>query len=170
MSLWYNNVEEMENPKEQLENENPHKNRVHKVLAHSYFFYFVLFLFGFFLDFLFPLKIFDKPVAASVGAVFLIFGTFLIFWAQKSSLNLLKENMSKETFSRGPYRYTRNPTNFGLFLLMLSFGIIMNALFIIVFSVLSFIFNKFIFIKKEEEILAKKYGTPYLEYKKSVKF
>ena len=81
-----------------------------------------------------------------------------------------KENMSKETFSRGPYRYTRNPTNFGLFLLMLSFGIIMNALFIIVFSVLSFIFNKFIFIKKEEEILAKKYGTPYLEYKKSVKF
>ncbi|KKP64099.1 MAG: hypothetical protein UR62_C0020G0001, partial [Candidatus Nomurabacteria bacterium GW2011_GWF2_35_12] len=67
------------------------------------------------------------------------------------------------------YCYTRSPTHFGLFLLMLGFGIITNALFIIIFSVISFIITKFVFIRKEEKILAEKYGIPYLEYKKSVK-
>ncbi|KKP71662.1 MAG: hypothetical protein UR70_C0021G0015 [Candidatus Nomurabacteria bacterium GW2011_GWB1_35_20] len=52
---------------------------------------------------------------------------------------------------------------------MLGFGIITNALFIIIFSVISFIITKFVFIRKEEKILAEKYGIPYLEYKKSVK-
>ena len=104
-----------------------------------------------------------------IGAIFLIFGTCLIFWAQKSSLDLNKENMSKETFYHGPYRYTRSPTHFGLFLLILGFGIMTNALFIIIFSIISFILTKFILIKKEEKILAEKYGAPYLEYKKSVK-
>jgi protein-S-isoprenylcysteine O-methyltransferase Ste14 len=119
---------------------------------------------------MFPIEIFEKVTMASIGTVFLLIGTILIVWAQKSSLKLQKENMSKETFLRGPYRYTRSPTHLGLFLLMLGFGITANALFLIVFSVLSFFITKFVFIKKEEQILAEKYGTPYLEYKKSVKF
>jgi protein-S-isoprenylcysteine O-methyltransferase Ste14 len=161
---------ETENKTEQFESGNPHKNKIHKVLAYSYLFYFILFLIGLLLDFLFPLKIFNNYVISLVGTIFLVFGTLLIFWAQKSSLNLKKENISKETFSRGPYRYTRGPTHFGLFLTMLGFGIMTNALFIAIFSIISFIFTKLIFIKKEEEILAEKYGAPYLEYKKSVKF
>ncbi|KKP85651.1 hypothetical protein A3B84_00500 [Candidatus Nomurabacteria bacterium RIFCSPHIGHO2_02_FULL_35_13] len=155
---------------EQFEKENPHKNKVHKVLAHSYLFYFILFLFGLLLDFIFPFKIFEDYSMSLIGAVFLIFGTFLVFWAQKSSHRLQKENISREMFCRGPYRYTRSPTHLGLFLLMLGFGIIANALFIIIFSIISFVITKFVFIKKEEKILAEKYGAPYLEYKESVKF
>ncbi len=158
------------NTTEQLKNENPHKNKIHKILAHSYLFYFILFLFGLFLDFTFSIKIFEKSAMASVGAVFLILGTLLILWAQMSSHKLKKENMSKETFCCGPYRYTRSPTHYGLFLLILGFGIMANALFIIIFSIISFIITKFTFIQKEEKILAEKYGAPYLEYKKSVKF
>ena len=107
---------------------------------------------------------------AFLGLPFLIFGTFLIFWAQISSHKLNKENMNKETFSKGPYRYTRGPTIFGVFLVMLGFGITTNALFVIIIAILAFLINKFTFIKKEEEILAEKYGIPYLEYKQSVKF
>jgi len=154
---------------EQFTDKNPHKNSVHRVLAQSYLFYFISFLFGLFLDFIFPLKIFGETALISVGVTFLILGTFLIFWAQRTSHKLKKENINKETFCHGPYCYTRSPTHFGLFLLMLGFGIITNALFIIIFSVISFIITKFVFIRKEEKILAEKYGIPYLEYKKSVK-
>lgn len=153
----------------QFEIDNPHKNKVHKILAHSYLFYFISLLLGLFLDFAFPLGVFGNSIVALVGIIFLIFGTFLIFWAQKSSLKLQKENMTKETFSHGPYRYSRSPTHFGLFFLTLGFGIIANALFIVIFSIISFLITKFVFIKKEEEILVQKYGAPYLEYKKVVK-
>ena len=148
---------------------NPHKNKVHKILAHSYMFYFISFLLGLFLDFIFPFKIFKSPGVVSLGAVLLALGTLLVVWAQKSSRSLSKENITKETFYRGPYRYTRSPTHFGLFLLMFGFGIVANALFIVLFSIISFVVTKFLFIKKEEKILAEKYGAPYLEYKASVK-
>ena len=156
---------------EQLGSKNLHKNKIHRVLAHSYLFYFVLFLLGFLLDFIFPLKIFEKIDMASLGVIFLIFGTVLVIWAQKSSHNFKKEELlNKEIFYRGPYRYTRSPTHFGLFLLTLGFAIIINSLFIFIFSIISFIFSKFLFIREEEKILALKYGTPYLEYKEAVKF
>ena len=53
---------------------------------------------------------------------------------------------------------------------MLGFGLVANAIFIIVTTVISFVLTKFIYLKKEEAILEKKYGAPYLEYKKAVKF
>jgi protein-S-isoprenylcysteine O-methyltransferase Ste14 len=149
---------------------NPHKNKVHKVLAHSYLFYFISFLLAISLDFVFPIKIFKSSLTSPLGAFFLILGTLLILWAQMSSVKLQKENISKEVFYHGPYRYTRSPTHFGLLFLMLGFGIMNNALFMIILSILSFIVTKLIFLKEEEKILAEKYGIPYLEYKKSVKF
>jgi protein-S-isoprenylcysteine O-methyltransferase Ste14 len=155
-----------------MENEKTHfhKNSVHKVLAHSYSFYFVFFLIGVCLDLVFNLKILSNFVIVFFGFIFLIFGTYLIFWAQKTSRHLNKENISKETFCHGPYLYTRSPTHWGLFLLMLGFGMITNAFFIILFSFISFIISKFTFLNTEEKILAEKYGAPYLEYKKMVRF
>lgn len=161
---------EGENTTEQSNKKNSHKNSVHKILAHSYMFYFIFFLLGLSLDFMFPFKIFNNFGFLLVGVILLIFGTFLIIWAQKVSHHLSKENINKETFCHGPYRYTRSPTHFGLFFLMFGFGIVANALFIVIFSILSFIVTKFIFIREEEKVLAEKYGVPYLEYKKSVEF
>ena len=145
-------------------------NSVHRVLAHSYSMYFILFLIGLFLDFMNDFKIFNNPSIIFVGILFLIFGTFLVLWAQRTSRHLEKENISKETFSKGPYRFTRTPTNFGLLFLMVGFGLITNAAFVILFAVISFIFAKIVFLNKQEQILSEKYGAPYLEYKKSVKF
>jgi protein-S-isoprenylcysteine O-methyltransferase Ste14 len=53
---------------------------------------------------------------------------------------------------------------------MLGFGIMNNALFVIVTTFISFFISKFVFIDRQERILADKYGAPYLEYKKAVKF
>ncbi|MSU44762.1 hypothetical protein EXS45_01090 [Candidatus Nomurabacteria bacterium] len=146
-----------------------HRSKVHQILAHSYSLYFILFLVGVCFDIIFKFKILTSSILLPVGFVFLIFATLLILWAQQTSRNLKIENLNKETFCKGPYCYTRSPTHWGLFLLMLGFGIIANALFIILTTIVSFIISRFVFLEKQENILAQKYGTPYLEYKKSVK-
>jgi protein-S-isoprenylcysteine O-methyltransferase Ste14 len=146
------------------------KQSVHRILAHSYSVYFIFFLIGLCLDLFFNLKVFNSSALTPIGLIFLILATILILSAQMTSRNLKKENISKETFCRGPYCYTRSPTHWGLFLLMIGFGLIANASFVILFTLVAFIITRFIFIDKEERILAEKYGTPYLEYKKIVEF
>jgi len=160
----------MESPGEKSNSFHPlHIYRVHRILAHSYSVYFLFFLAGVFLDMIFPLKIFSSDILLPSGAALLVFATLLIFWAQHTSRNLKIKDLTKETFCRGPYCYTRSPTHWGLFLLLLGFGIITNAVFVVLFTILAFIITRFTFLKKEEEALAEKYGSPYTEYRKSVK-
>jgi len=146
------------------------KTSVHSILAHSYMAYFVLFLLGLLFHTYFSIKIYSNNLITVLGFLFLIFGTFLIFWAQHTSRKLDKNNITKETFCQGPYCYVRMPTHLGLFILMLGLGLLVNSFFIVLFSVISLLINKFYFIKKEEDLLSSKYGSPYLEYKKSLKF
>jgi protein-S-isoprenylcysteine O-methyltransferase Ste14 len=161
---------EQNEAKENILSVNQYKGRVHVVLAHSYAVYFSFFLAGVLLDLIFNLKILNFIFMIPIGVALIFLATLLIFWAQKTSRNLKKENLTKEAFLQGPYRFTRGPTHWGLFLLMLGFGFITGALFIIVFAIIAFIFTKLVYLKREEEILEKKYGTPYLEYKKMVRF
>jgi len=143
---------------------------VHKTLAHSYIVYFLILILGVSLDLFFHIKIFNTSIMAPIGFVFLVLASFIIFWAQKSSRDLLKvKDVTKQHFCRGPYCYTRTPTHWGLFFLALGFGFIMNAFFIIILTVISFIITKITFVQKQEKLLEQKFGTPYTEYKKSVK-
>ncbi len=146
------------------------KQSIHAILAHSYAVHLILFLVGAILDLLFNFKFIYGSWVVPLGIFFLIVGTILVFWAQKTSRNLDKSNLSRETFRHGPYRYTRVPTNFGLFFLALGFGLTINAFFVILSAFVSFLLSKFTFLAKQEKILATKYGAPYLEYKKMVRF
>ena len=147
------------------------ENKVHHVLAHSYSFYFLFFLLGVILDFFSPVVLFNHSSFRPVGFIILVLASLLIIWAQRTSITLKRiEKTNKEAFCRGPYCYTRSPTHWGLFLLMLGFSIIANAGFVAILTVFAFAVSKFFFLRKEEAILAAKYGTPYLEYKKFVKF
>ena len=153
------------------EDKNTSKLSVHRVLAHSYTMYFVLFLIGVTLDLIFRLKIFRTSIMVPTGFFFLVLATVIILWAQKTGRDLRKvKEIKTEHFCRGPYCYTRSPTHWGLFFMMLGFGIMANAVFVILSTLISFIIAKFVFLDKEETILEKKYGAPYLEYKKLVKY
>jgi len=145
------------------------KDKVHQILVHSYSFYFLMFLLGIFFDFIFKIKIFNNLVAVPAGTLLLVLATFLIYWAQKTSRNLKKETLTKETFSQGPYSITRSPTHWGLFFLMLGFGFTINAVFLVLSSLISLLITRVVFLKREEALLEAKYGDPYLEYKKTVK-
>ena len=144
------------------------KDKVHKILAQSYFFYFVLFIIGVIFDYIFPMKIFQNPTVNSLGIILMIIATLLILWAQRTSRNLNIENLTKRTFMKGPYKYSRSPTHWGLSMLMFGFGITVNAFFIVITTIISYLVAKYTFLKKEEKLLARKYGEPYKEYKKSV--
>lgn len=159
------------NNKEEEKKEKRKKNIVHRILAHSYFFYFLSFLIAVSLDIIFPIKIFHNTIMVFVGLFLLVFASILILWAQKTSLDLKnKEEIKRESFCHGPYCYTRTPTHWGLFLLMLGFGFLINALFVIIFTIFSLFVTKLVFLKKQEHAMVNKYGTAYEEYKKLVKF
>ncbi len=148
--------------------------KVHRILAHSYFAYLSLFLVGVVLDIFFPIKIFKEKHADPIGFFLLFIGTVLILWAQYSSHKHREHrrdpsNVPAGAFHKGPYKYTRMPTHFGLFAIMFGFGFVINATFIITTTLISFLLTKFIFLNKEEKILSQKYGEKYTQYKKDVK-
>jgi protein-S-isoprenylcysteine O-methyltransferase Ste14 len=127
---------------------NPHKNRVHKVLAQSYSVYFFALLFGVIFNLVFGVQVFASPIWKEIGTFLLLLGSVLIVWAQYTSAHINKENINKETFYHGPYRFSRTPTNFGLFFMILGFGLIINTFFIILFTLIAFILAKFVFLNK----------------------
>ncbi len=145
-------------------------HHIHIILAHSYSLYFAGFLLGIILDFFFPLNIFHQALVAPLGVALLVAGPALIFWAQRTTRDYKKDGtITKEVFSKGPYCYSRSPTHAGIMFLMLGFGLAANAFFIVVFTLISAVVTRFTFLRKEEAILEKKYGAPYLAYKKEVK-
>ncbi len=154
---------------EGINQKQPRQYRVHKILAHSYTLYFALFLVGVCLDMIFRIEIFKTTLTVPFGILLVIIASIIILWAQKSSRNLDLQNLSKDTFCKGPYCYTRSPTNWGLFLLTLGFGITANALFVVLATLISFLISRLFFLQKQEDVLAEKYGAPYLEYKNQVK-
>ena len=148
--------------------ENPHKNKVHKVLAHSYSLFLIFFLVGVLLDLLFPLRIFRSTAVSIAGLVIVILASALIFWAQRGNRKLDKEHLSKETFSKGPYRYTSHPTHWGLFFLFAGFALMADAAYLLFFTILYFSLAHFTLLRAHDNILEEKYGEHYREYRESL--
>ncbi len=149
--------------------QNTYKDSVHWVLTHGYAAHFILFLVGVTLDIVFHQNLFSGNFMRPIGLVMLVLSTLLIVWAQVTSRYLPQENITVETFCRGPYCYTRSPTHWGLFFMIIGFGIITNAFFVVVTTILAGILSKSVFLRREEKLLAAKYGAAYLEYKKKVR-
>ena len=151
--------------------EKQHKQRVHKILAQSYATYLVAFLVGLILDSLFPVTFFQSDTTVFFGAVLILFGTFLIIQAQRTSRKY--GDTKKEhhlDFYHGLYKITRSPTHLGLALLVTGFGFLTGSLFVFICGVISAVLTKVTFLRKQEHFLEEKYGEIYATYKKMVKF
>ncbi len=164
-------TEETKIGEQQAEVKATSKSSVHAMFARSYAFYFLVFLAGIIFDFIFPFRLVVISSAVYFGFILLVSGPILIFWAQKATRKFQKDkNSTGRNFYCGPYYFTRSPTNFGVLFLLLGFGILANAFFVIVFTLIAFLVTKFTFLRKEERLLEQRYGESYLEYKKTVKF
>ena len=148
--------------------------RIHEVLGHSYTVYFVAIIAGFIADSFFPFRIFSS-FFMSLGFVFMVFASFLIYWAQHTSGRTasLRKNISEITakdFRQGPYVFFRSPTHIGLFFLSFGVGLMANSAVIASAALIAFLVTHFKYVREEEAILLARYGNAYRDYKKIVRF
>jgi protein-S-isoprenylcysteine O-methyltransferase Ste14 len=150
------------------------KEMVHFVLSHSYLVFLFAVILGVVLDMILPIRIFSylHKQHQYIGLIFMLVSSILIYWAQSSSLNYKTKTEkigSKSYFERGPYEYSRHPTHLGLLLLTIGFGLIINSPFSIILAFIAYISSILFFLKKEENLLERKYGETYLNYKKKTR-
>lgn len=146
----------------------PYKITAHHLLALSYVSYFVCIAGGIGLSVFFPLRIYI-PGAYIFAFVCFVGGPLLILWAQQSSF--VFEKHKKEhgvvSFSFGPYKFLRNPTQLGLGMLIIGYVCILQSATVLASVLLSYLIGNY-FYKKHEVLLEQKYGKNYKEYKTRV--
>jgi protein-S-isoprenylcysteine O-methyltransferase Ste14 len=152
------------------EHEKP-KKTVHQALAHSYIVYFLALVAGILLDSMYQVPIAQGLFFVYLGLIFIMTGSILAIWAQHSARHLRrkKDQIQHSDFKKGPYSIIRTPTQFGLSLLILGYGLLVNSLFISLGAILAHTISQLVFIPKVEKFLEESYGEHYLHYKKMVK-
>ncbi len=132
---------------------------------------FVGLILGALLDFLYPVRLFPPETATKIGLLVLFVSTLIIIWSQHAS-NKFRRNEKEgktRTFLNGPYRFSTNPTSFGLALLTISLGFILNSIIIVGASAAAFLISHFFYGVRKEKLLEEKYQDEYREYKKKIK-
>lgn len=155
-----------------LNKKDGNKNTIHAMLVYVYAVFFVSMVLGVLLDEILKLELLANFEHSYIGTGIIVFGTLLIYLAQKASFNASKikpENSSVEGFMYGPYKYFRHPTYLGVFFMVLGFGIVIRSTFSVLLILITYLIVKLTFVKKEEKTLEEKYGQIYLDYKKKVR-
>ncbi len=74
----------------------------------------------------------------------------------------------KNLIIEGPYRYLRNPMLSGVILFLIAEALILQSVPVLLWALFFLALNTVYFALSEEPQLEKRYGTPYVEYKKNV--
>ena len=142
------------------------------ILSYSYIVFLSAVILGVIFDIFIPHDLFSSSRFEYIGLLFIFLGSLIAYWAQytsKRKKNYVLREIIVSDFERGPYKYLRHPTHFGVFVMIIGFSLIINSLFSIIFSVIAYTIVRVSFQKKEEKYLENKYGQVYLDYKKEVK-
>lgn len=158
----------MENEVKKEEKITKRDGRIHSILSYAYFVFLLAVILGLIFDLFIEVNLNWTNTHNIIGPLALIFGSILIYWAQTSSLRtaqLKKKGVTIDIFRQGPYRFIRNPSYLGVFIISLGLALLLSSFFSIVFSVLAYLIIRIVFVKKEELLLSQKYGEPYNKYK-----
>lgn len=150
------------------------KNSVSHISSYSISVFALGLFLGVLLDIFFPMKFISEPMNQTIGLVLVVLATALIYSAEKHGETYSQKRKAGavcdvEEMRKGPYKYTRNPKYLGLGLLLIGLGIILNATFVILTSVVSALVVHFYFLKKEEALLEARHGEIYKQYKTKVR-
>jgi protein-S-isoprenylcysteine O-methyltransferase Ste14 len=124
--------------------------------------------------FVFPLRL-DLPLALRIAltAATALLGVALVAAAiglfRRTGQDPKPWKSTPEIIATGIYRFTRNPMYVGMALLQTSIGIGFGNGWILALLPLVLVAIYVIAIRHEEAYLERKFGTPYLEYKRSVR-
>ncbi len=136
------------------------------------FFSFTYFLLNYLSARFFPLPTSEVDILMTYSGVVVFFlGIFICVWARITmgkSWGTPAQNLKtqKKLITTGPFEFSRNPIYAGIILIMLGYGLAVQSYFTILVLIPMFYFRHFAI--EEENILEKKFGKVYLEYKKKV--
>ena len=108
------------------------------------------------------------------GILLIILGIYLnIIWVantfKKEETTTRPHEIPKKLVTYGHFRYTRNPTYFGMALTLFGISILLGSLITFIFPILFIVLTNIYTIPIEEKNLEKKFGKEYIEYKKRVR-
>lgn len=124
------------------------------------------------LDALIGARSFQSLLTMFLGAVFLLVGISLRFWAtalfHQHDMRVLNLTPQKTFLKEGPYRFSRNPLYVGIVSIFFGAALFFGSPSAIVAAVLNFFFWDIALRKFEEKDLEHVFGATYAEYKKAV--
>lgn len=87
----------------------------------------------------------------------------------ESGEGLRPETPKDHLFTKGPYRYSRNPIYLAMMLFGAGFGIATSNLWIILTTAIAGLIIHFLVILREEEYLEARFGEDYAAYRRQVR-
>lgn len=144
---------------------------IHIILFRTYMVFLAAVVLGAILNEVLPLNIFISKNFQYIGVVMIIFGSSVVYWAQNTTSPKRENDGERDInfFYRGPYKYTRNPTNLALTVMSIGLGLLINSFYSIIFIIITYLISRFVFIKKQDFILEERYGEIFVDYKKKVR-
>jgi protein-S-isoprenylcysteine O-methyltransferase Ste14 len=117
-----------------------------------------------------PLPSFPARV---IGACLVFGAATLLVWGRRvmtaAGTNVRPTQPTTAIVTHGPFRFTRNPLYVGLTGVYLGITLLVNATWPLLLLVPCLIVLQWGVVAREERYLAKKFGEPYLAYKKHVR-
>lgn len=131
--------------------------------------YFLVFLIlSAILHFIFPIERVIVSSLRYLGLAFVLIGIVMNIWAdwlfKKNKTTILPGEKSKYLVEEGPFAISRNPMYLGMFFILFGEGVIFGSLSSILLPILFLVIIEERFIKKEEQMLIKKFGKKYALY------
>jgi protein-S-isoprenylcysteine O-methyltransferase Ste14 len=137
--------------------------------------FFALLGFGFFLDYLLPLKLYNAPWLPRIivsGIFFLLSGWLALTSFRELLKNKTPFDPSKPTVvivQDGPFRISRNPMYLSLLILLLGVAVLTGSFWMFLAVPLLIYILIIGVVKQEEEYLERNFGNEYLSYKAKVR-
>lgn len=125
------------------------------------------------LDFIFPVqRIFSFPFNLS-GITLICFGIWISISGsnhfQQEKTTVMTFNTPKVLVTDGLYKYSRNPMYLGFAFVIIGICVLLGSLSPILVAVIFLVVLDGYYIRYEETVLQKSFGTEYMEYKKRVR-
>jgi protein-S-isoprenylcysteine O-methyltransferase Ste14 len=122
---------------------------------------------------LWPLSIGGKPFTPGLGSVFCILGIASAVWGRitlvRAGTNVSPLKPTTAIVTGGPYRFTRNPLYVGIISFFVGLSLVIGTWWGLVVLVPAVLVLHNGVVLREEAYLERKFGLPYLEYKRSVR-
>ena len=110
-------------------------------------------------------------ILLSLGAIIILAGTLLAFFAQKISRVISRPSVKATCadLMMGPYKYSRHAGSLALMTMYVGFVLVTNSLVLLIVAVGFILLITFIFAPMEEKVISELCPEAYAEYKTKVR-